>query len=76
MIYIFFISASIPILICPVGLLTSGILTDKIGRRKSLQIAYLPLIFGWLLLANADSFQVVIIGRIIVGLSLGKFTLT
>jgi len=67
-------SASIPILVCPIGLLIVGILTDKFGRRKGLQFGYTPLIMSWLILAYANSLKVIMIGRIILGIGLGKFT--
>ncbi|KAL4105324.1 hypothetical protein QTP88_020572 [Uroleucon formosanum] len=63
--------ASIPILVCPIGLLLIGILTDKLGRRKALQINYIPTIISWLVLAYADSLKLIMIGRIILGIGLG-----
>ncbi|XP_022169574.1 facilitated trehalose transporter Tret1-like [Myzus persicae] len=66
--------ASIPILVCPVGLLIVGILTDKLGRRKALQFGYTPLIISWLILAYANSLKAIIIGRIILGIGLGSGT--
>jgi len=71
--YTFFFSASVPILICPIGLLVIGVLSDKIGRRKALQIGYIPLIISWLVLAYANTLKVIMIGRIILGSALGKF---
>lgn len=59
----------------PIGLLVIGILTDKIGRRKALQVAYIPLIASWLILAYANSLKSIIIGRIIMGTTMGKFLL-
>lgn len=69
------ILASIPVLFCPIGLLIIGLLTDKIGRIKSLQIAYIPLIISWLVIAYAKSLKTIIIGRIIMGTTFGKFFL-
>lgn len=67
-----FILASIPLLVCPTGLVAIGILTDKIGRRKALQVAYIPNILSWLVLAYADSLKTIIIGRILLGTTIGK----
>ncbi|XP_060846869.1 facilitated trehalose transporter Tret1-like [Rhopalosiphum padi] len=66
--------ASLPILICPIGLLILGILIDKIGRKKALQISYIPIITSWLVLVYADSLKWIIIGRIILGISFGSGT--
>uniref|UniRef100_A0A2S2P2S7 Facilitated trehalose transporter Tret1 n=1 Tax=Schizaphis graminum TaxID=13262 RepID=A0A2S2P2S7_SCHGA len=66
--------ASLPILICPIGLLILGILIDKIGRRKALQASYIPIIISWLVFIYADSLKWIIIGRIILGISFGSGT--
>ncbi|XP_060856992.1 facilitated trehalose transporter Tret1-like [Metopolophium dirhodum] len=66
--------ASVPILVCPIGLLVIGILTDKLGRRKALQVGYIPLIVSWLVLAYANSLKLIMIGRIILGIGLGSGT--
>lgn len=58
---------------CPIGLLVIGILADKIGRRKALQVAYIPIITSWLILANANSVRAIIIGRIVLGTTMGEF---
>lgn len=68
-----FILASVPLLVCPVGLIGIGILTDKIGRRRALQVAYVPNIISWLVLAYASTFETVIIARILLGTTIGKF---
>lgn len=64
--------ASVPILVCPVALPIIGILTDKFGRRKMLQLSYGPLILSWLILSWADSYEAILIGRIILGTVLGS----
>lgn len=69
---IFFFLASVPLLVSPVGLIVIGILTDKIGRRKALQVAYIPNVLSWLVLANAHTLNAIIIGRIILGTTFGK----
>jgi len=68
------ILASVPMLITPAGLIVIGILTDKIGRRKALQVAYIPICISWLVLANANSYETIIVGRIIMGSCLGEFS--
>ncbi|XP_050430138.1 facilitated trehalose transporter Tret1-like [Adelges cooleyi] len=63
--------ASVPNLMCPIGMLITGIIADKIGRRKSLQMTYIPFLLSWGLLAVAQSVNVILITRIIAGYSLG-----
>lgn len=65
--------ASISVLVCPVGLIITGILTDKIGRKKAILIVYLPMIVSWLILAFANSYKAILIARIILGFPFGKF---
>ncbi|XP_050526701.1 facilitated trehalose transporter Tret1-like isoform X2 [Daktulosphaira vitifoliae] len=66
--------ASGPFLMCPVGLVIIGVLADKIGRRKALQVSYIPLVLGWIILAYAENLNAIIAGRIILGFSLGAGT--
>lgn len=65
--------ASVSMLSCPIGLLTIGILVDKIGRRKALQCLYIPMIVSWLTLAFANSYKTILIGKILLGVVYGKF---
>ncbi|VVC43313.1 Major facilitator superfamily domain,Major facilitator, sugar transporter-like [Cinara cedri] len=64
--------ASVSSLVSPLGLLIIGILTDKIGRRRSLQIAFLPIIVAFVILAYSDSYETILIGRIVGGLVFGS----
>ncbi|XP_050439289.1 facilitated trehalose transporter Tret1-like isoform X2 [Adelges cooleyi] len=64
-------TTSIPFLVCPIGLIVIGVLTDGIGRKKSLQVSYIPLVLGWFILSYAQSLNAIIIGRIMLGFSLG-----
>jgi len=50
-----------------------GIVTDKFGRRKTIQIFYLPMALSWLIITLADSYNVLLIGRIILGIPFGEF---
>ncbi|XP_050439279.1 facilitated trehalose transporter Tret1-like isoform X2 [Adelges cooleyi] len=59
--------ASIPNLVCPIGLLITGILTDKIGRRRAIQTTYIPIITSWWMFAFARSYNVILLARIITG---------
>lgn len=66
-------SASVSVLVCPIGLLVTGVLTDRLGKRIALQIALIPMTLGWLLLAFADSYRTILVARILLGFPLGKF---
>ncbi|XP_050439287.1 facilitated trehalose transporter Tret1-like isoform X2 [Adelges cooleyi] len=63
--------ASIPNLVGPVGLIVTGLITDKIGRKKILQFTYIPIILSWLLLIFANDTNCILIARILLGYSYG-----
>lgn len=65
--------ASISVLVCPIGLIITGILTDKIGRKKAILITYIPMIISWLILVFANSYRAILIARIILGYPFGKY---
>ncbi|CAH1732174.1 facilitated trehalose transporter Tret1-like isoform X1 [Aphis gossypii] len=65
---------SITVLICPIGLLMIGILTDKFGRRKTVQIVYIPMALSWLIITFANSYTTILIGKIILGIPFGVST--
>jgi len=50
-----------------------GILTDKFGRRKTIQIFYLPMALSWLLITFANSYMTILFGRIVLGIPFGEF---
>ncbi|VVC29772.1 Major facilitator superfamily domain,Major facilitator, sugar transporter-like [Cinara cedri] len=68
--------ASISVLLCPVGFLAVGLLTDKYGRRKTLQIIYVPLILSWITFIIADSYRMLVTARILMGIPLSAATCT
>ncbi|XP_049956495.1 facilitated trehalose transporter Tret1-like [Schistocerca serialis cubense] len=55
----------------PLGALFSSYLSEKVGRRTALQLTALPFLVGWLLLAFAQSYPVVMVGRIVCGFAVG-----
>lgn len=55
----------------PVGSFASGLMMDKWGRRRVLQICVLPLTLGWVLIAVAQSHVLILAGRILAGLAVG-----
>lgn len=50
-----------------------GILTDKFGRRKTIQIIYIPMALGWLIITFSQSYTTLLIGKIMLGLPFGEF---
>lgn len=64
--------ASVSVLVCPIGMLMIGVLADKIGRRKTLQVAYVPIIASWFIIANANTVRAIVIGRIVLGTTMGS----
>ncbi|KAF0753479.1 facilitated trehalose transporter Tret1-like [Aphis craccivora] len=63
--------ASFPLLLCPIGSLVFGYLSDRFGRKLSLQLTYVPLIISWSLLSNAECLKDIYIGRMLTGLATG-----
>lgn len=57
-----------------IGSLSTGVLADRVGRRRTLQLDMLPLIFGALISAQANSVNEMILGRFLVGLGIGANT--
>ncbi|XP_065222661.1 facilitated trehalose transporter Tret1-like isoform X2 [Planococcus citri] len=51
----------------PVVAVLVGILMDAIGRKRSIQISFLPLTIGWAIIALAPSVVMICIGRFITG---------
>jgi facilitated trehalose transporter len=45
------------------GCIISGYLMDAIGRRLTLLITEVPLIFGWILIASAQNVPMIYIGK-------------
>ncbi|XP_022166048.1 facilitated trehalose transporter Tret1-like isoform X2 [Myzus persicae] len=63
--------ASLPLLLCPIGSLVFGYLSDRYGRKLSLQLTYVPLLISWSLLFNAVCLKDIYIGRLLTGLATG-----
>ncbi|XP_050499793.1 facilitated trehalose transporter Tret1 [Diabrotica virgifera virgifera] len=63
--------ASIHSAATPLGSLLSGILMERCGRKLALQIASMPLIFGWFLIAFSLNHSILLLGRLIAGFSAG-----
>lgn len=55
----------------PVGSLLSGVLMDNCGRKLALQMASIPLILGWILIAFCNNHSLLLLGRLVAGFSVG-----
>lgn len=55
----------------PFGNFVSGIMMDKWGRRRVLQILVLPLTLGWVTIAVAQNHVLILVGRVLAGLAVG-----
>lgn len=64
-------SASLSSASTPIGCILSGILMDRIGRKKTLLITEVPSILGWLLISTASNVEMIYCGRLLVGFGSG-----
>ncbi|XP_049538974.1 facilitated trehalose transporter Tret1-2 homolog [Anopheles darlingi] len=63
--------ASVHSLATPIGSFASGPIMDRWGRRPALLLAIIPLFTGWILLATASSHFLLLLGRMVAGVSVG-----
>ena len=61
---------------CAVGALCGGFLNDFLGRKKTLLTTILIFLLGTFCLSWADHFELLLVGRLIVGLGVGIASLT
>lgn len=61
--------ASVVVLCTPVGALIAGFLMEVIGRLKTLQIGAIPCVIGWALIATSNSIPMLLVGRLLAGIS-------
>jgi hypothetical protein len=57
-----------------IGSISGGVLADKVGRRRTFQIDAIPLILGAALSASAQSVEMMVLGRFMVGIGIGVNT--
>lgn len=55
----------------PIGSFLSGPIMDRWGRRTALLFSILPLILGWAIIALSHNHFLLILGRIVCGMSVG-----
>ncbi len=63
--------ASIHSAATPIGSLISGLVMNQYGRKFSLLFSILPLVSGWIIIGLSQSHQIILLGRIICGISVG-----
>lgn len=68
------IIASIWSLSLPIGALSSGVLMDKFGRRKTALFICFPFTFSWLLVSFARDVNMIYVARIVSGITTGLTT--
>lgn len=59
-------------LVVPVGEALAVYLMERWGRVRALQLALVPFCAGSAVIALADSFDLILVGRVLIGVSLGK----
>lgn len=69
--YVMLILASIHCVATPFGSLLSAVLMDRLGRKVTIQFSLIPLILGWILITFALSYPLLLMGRLLAGLSAG-----
>jgi facilitated trehalose transporter len=68
------IIASIWSLSIPIGAITSGVLMDKFGRRKTALFICFPFTFSWLMVSFAQDINMVYFARSVLGITSGLTT--
>lgn len=53
----------------PVGAMLGGFLMGSVGRLKTLQIGTIPGVAGWVIIALSKNVPMLLVGRILTGLS-------
>lgn len=55
----------------PLGSVMSALITDVLGRRRTMQLVNVPLIIAWFMMYNATSVTEIFIADILLGLGVG-----
>ncbi|XP_063985688.1 facilitated trehalose transporter Tret1-2 homolog [Diachasmimorpha longicaudata] len=61
--------ASVVVIAAPLGSLLGGFLMETVGRLRTLQIGTIPSVIGWILIATATNVPMILVGRILSGMS-------
>ncbi|XP_073954266.1 trehalose transporter 1-like protein isoform X3 [Choristoneura fumiferana] len=68
--------ASLGVISNPIGALLGGMMVDAVGRRLLLQSIVLPNLLGWLVIAFAETYVYLCVGRFITGFTIGMSTVS
>lgn len=68
---IFSITGSIAFLAQPIGSMLSGILTERLGRRRSMMLVNIPHFIAFVMLAFASSLADLYLAALLLGLGVG-----
>ncbi|XP_003424448.1 facilitated trehalose transporter Tret1-2 homolog isoform X3 [Nasonia vitripennis] len=66
--------ASIVVITAPVGAMIGGFFMEAFGRLRCLQFGALPCVIGWILIAVAQNVPMILVGRLLAGLSVALAT--
>ena len=66
--------ASIVVIMAPFGAIIGGFLMERFGRCKTLQIGAIPCVAGWVCIALAKNVPMILLGRVLAGLSVALAT--
>ncbi|XP_076256617.1 facilitated trehalose transporter Tret1-2 homolog isoform X1 [Rhynchophorus ferrugineus] len=61
--------ASVLIVVIPPASIVSGFIMDNFGRLNCIKIAGIPGVIGWSMIACAQNVPIIILGRLLVGIS-------
>ncbi|KAM0729527.1 Facilitated trehalose transporter Tret1 [Formica fusca] len=61
--------ASLVVICAPFGALLGGFLMEMIGRLRTLQIGAIPSVIGWILIACSSNIPMLLVGRLLSGMS-------
>lgn len=56
----------------PFGALFVGIFMEACGRKRLIQLSFVPLVIGWAIIGAARSVFMLCIGRVITDFAIGK----
>ncbi|XP_055595906.1 facilitated trehalose transporter Tret1-like isoform X2 [Uranotaenia lowii] len=59
--------ASIIVIMVPIGSLFAGLVMEFLGRLNTIKLATVPCVIGWIIIALADSFTMIMVGRVLTG---------
>lgn len=61
--------ASLVVICAPFGALLGGFLMETVGRLRTLQIGAIPGVIGWILIACSNNIPMLLVGRLLSGMS-------